>query len=93
MDFDDLTHFAVLAEELNFRRATQRLDVRQPTLTRRIRRLEQELGVYLLERHARRINLTRAGEIFAERSQHLIDEGSADSGPSQNHRRSRSPGR
>lgn len=74
MDFDDLTHFAVLAEELNFRRAAQRLDVRQPTLTRRIRRLEQELGVYLLERHARRINLTRAGEIFAERSQHLIDE-------------------
>ena len=68
MDFDDLTHFAVLAEELNFRRAAQRLDVRQPTLTRRIRRLEQELGVYLLERHARRINLTRAGEIFAERS-------------------------
>ena len=74
MDFDDLTHFAVLAEELNFRRATQRLDVRQPTLTRRIRRLEQELGVYLLERHTRRINLTGAGEILAERSHHLIDE-------------------
>jgi DNA-binding transcriptional LysR family regulator len=68
MNIDDLIRYAVLAEELHFRRAAARLGISQPSLTRRIRRLEQDFGVYLVERHASRLRLTTAGEILAERA-------------------------
>jgi DNA-binding transcriptional LysR family regulator len=68
MDIDDLRHYGVLAEELHFRRAAARLGISQPSLTRRIRRLEQDLGVYLVERHSSRLRLTTAGEILVERA-------------------------
>jgi DNA-binding transcriptional LysR family regulator len=68
MEIDDLTRYGVLAEELHFRRAAARLGISQPGLTRRIRRLEREFGVYLVERHANRLRLTAAGEILAERA-------------------------
>src|SRR5690348_210596 len=68
MDIDDLRHYGVLAEELHFQRAAARLGISQPSLTRRIRRLEQGLGVYLVERHSSRLRLTAAGEILAERA-------------------------
>lgn len=68
MEIDDLTRYGVLAEELHFRRAAARLGISQPGLTRRIRRLEREFGVYLVERHANGLRLTTAGEILAERA-------------------------
>jgi DNA-binding transcriptional LysR family regulator len=74
MEFDDLTQYGVLAEELNFRRAAARLGISQPSLTRRIRRLEREIGTYLVERHSSRIRLTAAGEIFAERAAWIAHE-------------------
>ena len=74
MEFDDLVQYGVLAEELNFRRAAARLGISQPSLTRRIRRLEREIGTYLVERHSRRIRLTAAGKIFAERAAWYVDE-------------------
>ena len=74
MEFDDLTYYGVLAEELNFPRAAARLGISQSSLTRRIRRLEREIGTYLVERHSRRIRLTAAGEIFAERAAWIADE-------------------
>ena len=74
MEFDDLVQYGVLAEELNFRRAAARLGISQPSLSRRIRRLEREIGAYLVERHSRRIRLTAAGEIFAERAAWIAHE-------------------
>jgi DNA-binding transcriptional LysR family regulator len=74
MELDDLIRYGVLADELNFRRAAARLGISQPSLTRHIRRLEREIGTYLVERHSRRVRLTAAGEIFAERAAWIADE-------------------
>lgn len=56
----DLVHsFLVVADELNFRRSAERLNVDQSALTRRIQRLEQAVGFRLLERTTREVTLHR----------------------------------
>ncbi|HRC07613.1 MAG TPA: LysR substrate-binding domain-containing protein [Miltoncostaeales bacterium] len=57
-----LTAFVALAEERHFGRAAQRLGVSQPSLSEQIARLEDALGVQLLERGMRPIGLSAAGE-------------------------------
>lgn len=58
---DDLMSFAVLAEELHFTRAAERMFVSTGGLSRRIARLEQAVGERLLVRSSRRVTLTPAG--------------------------------
>lgn len=55
-------YFSVLAEEMNFTRAADRLHIAQPSLSQQIRALERDLGVPLLERSGPRFRLTAAGE-------------------------------
>ncbi|MFF3940994.1 LysR family transcriptional regulator [Streptomyces phaeofaciens] len=58
----DLRYFAVVAEELNFTRAAERLFVSQPTLSKQIRMLEKQLGACLFHRDRRTVRLTEVGE-------------------------------
>jgi len=59
-----LESFLVLAEELSFARAAEKLRMSQPALSRQIRKLEDKIGVRLFERTTRKVGLTRAGESF-----------------------------
>jgi len=68
MELRHLHNFVVIAEERSFTRAGERLWLAQPGLSAQIRRLEQELGVTLFERHTRGVELTDAGELFLERA-------------------------
>lgn len=63
--------FVAVAQELNFRRAAERLSMSQPPLSRQIKSLEELLRVKLIERDTHSVSLTSAGEAF-EREAHRI---------------------
>lgn len=67
-----LRYFAAVADELSFTRAAARLHVSQPSLSAQIRLLEREIGVELLRRTTRTVELTAAGRSFAEDVGHLL---------------------
>src|SRR5919198_640447 len=71
LEVRELRYFVAVAEELNFSRAAERLDMAQPPLSKAIRQLEAKLGVRLLERTTRRVALTAAGQV-------LLEQGRAD---------------
>jgi LysR family transcriptional regulator, benzoate and cis,cis-muconate-responsive activator of ben and cat genes len=68
-----LRYFVAVAEMENVSRAaTQTLHVAQPSLSRQIRDLEEEVGVQLLERTAKSVRLTDAGRVFLEDARALL---------------------
>lgn len=62
-----LIQMLAVAEHLNFRHAANALGVSQSSISARIKRLEDDLGILLFERHARGVRLTEAGRHFVER--------------------------
>lgn len=73
-DLPDLLAFRAVAEIGNFRRAAESVHLSQPAFSRRIDKLEQALGVRLLERTTRRVGLTAVGREFARKVAQWLDE-------------------
>lgn len=72
MDLKDLHCLVAVAEMRSFTRAAEKLFMTQPALSRTIGHLEDELGVRLLDRNARPIALTPAGDVFYERARRML---------------------
>ena len=76
-----LRQFIAVAEELNFRRAAERLHMAQPPLSQAIIRLEEQLGYPVFERSNRKVSLTPAGTAFLSTARQVLaalDEGVAE---------------
>ena len=73
VELADLRAFLAVADELSFARAAERLHVAQPALSRRIARLEHELGFALFHRTTRRVSLTAAGAVFVDEAGDALD--------------------
>jgi monoterpene epsilon-lactone hydrolase len=74
LELRHLRGFVAVAEELNFRRAAERLYITQPALTRQIQTLERLIGCQLLIRSTRMVRLTLAGEALLDRTRPVLLE-------------------
>ncbi len=74
LDFHELKSFSVLARELHFRRAAERLSISQPALSKQIRRLEEKVGGRLFARNRRKVALTETGRVLLPLADRLLEE-------------------
>jgi DNA-binding transcriptional LysR family regulator len=74
MDFKQLRYFITVAEEQHFGRAAAKLHLSQPPLSMKIKQLEQDLGVRLLERTTRSVTLTDAGHAFLLKAKRILQD-------------------
>ncbi|MDR3400969.1 MAG: LysR family transcriptional regulator [Chthoniobacter sp.] len=72
--FGQLRCFVAVAQELNFRRAARRLNMSQPPLSRQVQALEHAVGAALVQRDARAVCLTPAGQGFARAARRLLQQ-------------------
>ena len=74
MELRQLRYLVSLAEERSFTRAAAREHIAQPALSQQIRRLENEVGLALVERTTRRVSITGAGELLVARARRVLLE-------------------
>lgn len=74
MDIRALRYFVELVREQSFTRASEKLFVTQPTISKMIRNMEEELGQPLLSRVGRRFTLTDSGQVLFNRAQTILAE-------------------
>lgn len=74
MDLRQLSYLVALAEECHFTRAAAREHIAQPALSQQIRRLEEEVGVTLVERTTRQVTITHAGQVLVARARRILGE-------------------
>ncbi len=72
MNFQRLRYFVVVAEELSFSRAAERLHMAQPPLSYQIKRLEEEFEAQLFHRTKRSVRLTDAGRLLLAELRELL---------------------
>src|SRR6201995_2144017 len=72
LDLRLVRYFVAVADHRHFGRAAAALRVAQPSLSRQIRRLEQQIGVRLFDRTPQSTRLTEAGEVFLPRAKALL---------------------
>ncbi|MFS7192143.1 LysR family transcriptional regulator [Serratia proteamaculans] len=71
---NDMALFVEVARARSFRRAAEAVGIPNSTLSRRISELEKAIGLRLLHRTTRKIELTEAGQLYYARSKHIVDE-------------------
>jgi len=74
MDLRQLRYLVALADERHFTRAAEREHIAQPALSQQIRKLEDEVGMALVERSTRRVAITPAGELLVARARRMLSE-------------------
>src|SRR5690242_638633 len=72
MELCHLRYFVAVAEERHFGHAARRLHMAQPPLSQQIRQLEGELGLQLLKRTTRKVEVTAAGAAYLERAREIL---------------------
>jgi DNA-binding transcriptional LysR family regulator len=77
VELRQIRYFVTLAEELNFRKAAERLFITQPALSHQIALLEATLGVRLFQRDRRQVALTEEGKALLQDARHLVSESDA----------------
>lgn len=73
MDSRLLKYFLAVATESNITKAAERIHITQPTLSRQLVQLEEEVGTQLLIRGKRNVTLTEAGILFKKRAEEIIE--------------------
>lgn len=73
MEFRVVRYFLTLAREENISKAAEALYITQPTLSRQLAELEEELGTKLFERGKRKITLTEDGLLFRRRAEEMVE--------------------
>lgn len=74
MTLNQIYYFQTVAKYENFRKAAEELYLSQPSLSRSIAALEEEFGILLFEKNGRGVNLTKAGRLFLEYANRIVNE-------------------
>ncbi|MGN7384306.1 Cyn operon transcriptional activator [Chlamydia abortus] len=73
MDIRQLGYFVEVAEQLSFTKASETLHITQPTLSKMVKLMEEELGVTLLDRSTKQMELTDAGQVVLSQAKRVLE--------------------
>ncbi|WOV84837.1 LysR family transcriptional regulator [Sporosarcina jeotgali] len=74
MDIKQLRYFVAVVKEGGFSGAAAKLHLSQPSLSKAVRTLEEQIGFQLLERTTKRVNMTESGQVFYKRALYILAE-------------------